>query len=121
MSGAPVCYLELPAPDPAAAAAFYREVFAWTVKESRLEATPYWSFRAGEGGLEGGFDPRLPVQTDGGPLLYLRVADLAATLSAAQAVGATLLRPPTPVGGAHGVSALLRDPSGNRLGLWAPR
>lgn len=36
MSGAPVCYLELPAPDPAAAAAFYREVFAWTVEESQI-------------------------------------------------------------------------------------
>ena len=114
----PIVYLELPAPDLSRLEAFYAAVFGWKVARSDLEAgVAYASFDAGS--LQGGLDPSLAVTPRGGPLLYVKVADLAGTLRAIEAAGGEVERPPHPVGGAHGYSARFKDPCGNHLGLWS--
>lgn len=112
-----ICYLELPAPDPAAAARFYEAVFAWRCRPSDMSSAPYWIFCAGD--LEGGLDPSLPVG-DGGALVYLQVEDIDAALAAVVTHGGAVARPRSPLGDL-GSSARFRDPAGNLLGLYSRR
>ena len=113
---ASICYVELPAPDVERSAAFYRDVFGWTVEPSDLTRDPYWTFSTG--GLGGALDPRKPVQRQAGVLLYLAVDDLEATLAAIERAGGATVQARRPVGGEFGFFAEFRDPAGNHLGLW---
>ncbi|MBI2900707.1 MAG: VOC family protein [Planctomycetes bacterium] len=111
---APICYLEIPAPDLGKAGTFYHAVFGWTVAPSG----DYRIFRTGENSLEGGLDPRKPV-VDGGILIYLKVADIPATLDEVRAAGGSVVQEKTQVGPEWGFFAIFRDPNGNRVGLWS--
>ncbi len=115
---AQICYLEIPAPDVQKAAAFYRTVFGWNVTESGLSDQPYSTFSTGEGGLDGGFDSRKAPE-EGGALLYLKTADIAATLKAIAEGGGTVITEKTPVGGDFGFFAVFKDPNGNHVGIWS--
>ena len=113
-----ICYLEIPAPDVEKAGAFYSVVFGWSIKSSNLSDKMYWEFSTGEGQLSGGLDPALHVQ-DGGVLLYLKVENIAETLTAVEAAGGSVVRKKFDIGGGYGFSALFKDPNGNRLGLFS--
>lgn len=115
---APICYLEIPAPDIAAAGAFFRSVFGWVIKPSHLSEKTYWEFSTGDGQLTGGFDPSLAIGS-GGVLLYLKVEKIDETLEAIQARGGTIVRNKFDIGGGYGFSALFNDPNGNLLGLFS--
>ena len=110
---APLCYVEIPAPDLEAARAFYGTVLGWRIEQG-IPGTRYLSFDAGR--LGGGFDPTLEP-TDRGPLLYVQVSDVSAALEAIARAGGGVVRGKTEIGGGHGFSALFDDPNGNRMGL----
>lgn len=115
---APICYLEIPAPQIDKAVNFYHKVFGWNIRPSGLSDKTYWEFSTGEGQLTGGLDPTLQVH-DGGVLLYLKVADISETLVAIENAEGSIVRGQFEIGGGYGYSAIFKDPNGNRLGLFA--
>jgi len=106
-----LAYLQLPAPDVAAAAAFYTAVFGWIAEPD----SP--SFQAP--GLIGQWTSEQPVAAGAGPLLWLWADELASTLALIEANGGRLHSPPQPDGGGRWL-AEFDDPAGNHLGLAAP-
>lgn len=125
-----VVHFEIHASDPDRAAAFYRDVFGWEVREWTLpgiEVAPenrYWLAMTGpEGtpGINGGILVRRgpPPQT-GQPVnafvCTLNVASLDDSLARALAAGATLAVPRMPIRGV-GWLAYCTDPVGNIFGM----
>ena len=82
-----VCYLQIPAADTTASAAFYEAVFGWRIER------PYTDFEAP--GLIGQWTDDRPPARYGGPLIWIHVTDMGETLERAVAHGAELLEPPT--------------------------
>lgn len=115
----PICYVEIPAPNPEKAGTFYHQVFGWNVTPSKLTDQNYWMFSTGDGQLSGGFSQELPVNT-GGALLYVRVKDIKAKLDEIKAAGGSVFFDKEDIGGDYGFSAQFLDPSGNRMGLYTP-
>ena len=77
-------------------------------------------FRAGEGGLMGGFTAGEPVR-EGGVRLYLEVSDIPAALESVRQAGGTVVSGREAVGGDYGYVGVFRDPSGNTVGVWAQK
>lgn len=112
-----LCHFEIPADDPAALAAFYRELFGWTI-EPMGGHDGYWGISTGpEPAIGGGMMARQHPQHQ--PTNYILVEDVDAYLAKAVALGATALMPRTEIPGI-GAFALIADPSGNCLGLFQP-
>ena len=105
-----VCYLQIPAADTTAAAAFYEAVFGWRIER------PYTDFEAP--GLIGQWVDDRPPSRYSGPLIWLHVSDMAETLERAVAHGAEILEPPTPDGPDRTLATII-DPAGNPVGLAA--
>jgi predicted enzyme related to lactoylglutathione lyase len=104
-------FLQLPARDVAASAAFYRSLFGW---EADLE---HGSFRAP--GMFGHWTTELEPAASGGPVLWIWVDQLWPALHrVATAGGAVRGRPWLDQGERWLVE--LSDPAGNRIGLVAP-
>jgi predicted enzyme related to lactoylglutathione lyase len=103
-------YLHIPAPDPAASAAFYHAVFGWTVDRRRN------SFEDGTGHVIGHFIKDLPVAGDAGLRPYVYVDDVRRTLDTIVAEGGEVVTSPYPEGDL--TVATFRDPPGNHLGVW---
>jgi predicted enzyme related to lactoylglutathione lyase/quinol monooxygenase YgiN len=107
----PIGYFEFAGPDAGALAHFYERVFGW--KPAPGPFPGYVSMAADAGaGLPGGF------RQEGKPerVLYIRVADLDASLAKVVAAGGRVLIPPTNVPGVVHF-ALFEDPQGNRAGI----
>ena len=107
-----VSYLRIPAADPQATAAFYRDVFGWSVDTDR--ANP--SFADGTGHVIGHFVADQPVGGEAGIRPYVYVASVEDTLAKAAASGGTVATPPYPEGDL--VVATFADPAGNVVGVW---
>jgi predicted enzyme related to lactoylglutathione lyase len=107
-----VSYLHIPAPEPARAVAFYRAVFAWSIRDD--EDTP--AFEDGSGHVTGHFIRDLPVAGDAGHIPYVYVDAVDETLDKVTANGGTIIRPPYPEGDL--LVATIHDPAGNLLGVW---
>jgi predicted enzyme related to lactoylglutathione lyase len=112
-------WIDLGSPDPDASAAFYGRVFGWTAEQAMpdsAEGPGYWLLRKdgkAVGGLGGLDDPAAkPDWTT-----YVRVADAAATVAAAEGLGAKVRVPAMEVPDA-GTFAQLTDPSGAEFALW---
>ena len=110
---APV-WLELTAADPDRAAAFYGAVLGTTLGE------PHGGMRTFEhpGGTIGLLVPAAPGDATGW-LVYLLASDVDDSVRDATAVGGEVLVPVTTASSA-GRYAVLRDPSGARVGLFEP-
>lgn len=112
-----IVHVELSAQDPAAAGAFYAELFGW-----KLQPVPeddYLLFEppdAPGGGFvrtgSMGFQP-------GEVLIYVATDDIDATLQRAEALGGQTLVPQTEIPNI-GWFGIFRDPAGNRIGLFTP-
>jgi predicted enzyme related to lactoylglutathione lyase len=104
-----LCWNDLIAPDVEASAAFYRELFGWTIEETPGAEGAYWSITNG-GRLNGGV---MPAPPDGHPVwnLYFAVEDCDAAVARAGELGGELLVKPRslPNGGRF---AVVRDPQG---------
>jgi hypothetical protein len=103
-------YLEIPAKDIAASAAFYTEIFGWSF-------VPEWpgSFDS-PGGLIGALDTGASVATEGGPVLWLFVRDVEDTLRRAPDAGGRVVLGTAAEG--PRLVAKVADPSGNVIGVW---
>jgi predicted enzyme related to lactoylglutathione lyase len=107
-----ISYLRIPARDPRATAAFYEAVFGWTVRADREDP----AFEDGTSHVIGHFRSDHEVAGEGGVRPYIFVESLDQTLAKAEAQGAELIEPPYPEGDLW--VALIRDPSGNVVGVW---
>jgi PhnB protein len=102
-----LCYLQVPALDVTASAEFYARVFGWGVDP------PETGFEAP--GLIGQWVTDRPPAPDAGPVGWIHVQDVRATLDVARDAGATLREGPVPDG--PRLLASFADPAGNLVGI----
>ena len=117
-------WIEIRTGDIEQTARFYEGLFGWkVVNREEAEGQDYWIIDTGD-------DPRpenlrrggLWLRPAGQPLgvvVYVLVADIAATLQCVVELGGTIITPRTAQGPAF--RATFADPSGNVLGLWEER
>lgn len=118
-----VCYLEIPARDVEASAAFYRDVFGWTI---RRRDNGEVSFDDGVGQVSGAWvtgrdalPDSSPGARKGGILVHIMVDDAEATVIKLQQHGAEITQG---IGAHHPeITAQFRDPAGNVLGIYQHR
>jgi uncharacterized protein len=109
-----LCFFEIPADDPEKLQQFYRDLFQWSF-ERGASGFRYYRVHTGEGSLKGGISARQdPEHT---LINYVKVESVDDSLARAQSLGAVLVVFKKPVPGI-GWYAILKDPEGNRLGLW---
>lgn len=117
MSSTPVTWFEISSDRPDEAQRFYADLFGWSFEE---QGGPAGSYRQTAAGGERGIGGAIRG-TDAGnyAIFYAEVADVAETCRRAEATGGVVVTGPvtTPAGL---VRALLRDPSGNLLGVFTP-
>ena len=108
-----ICYIELPAHDPARSAEFYREVFGWNIRVRGDGAT---SFDDSIGEVSGSFDTNKTPAANPGFLVSIMVDDIRATIAQIEALGCEIVNPL----GFHPTELIahFRDPGGNLLGLY---
>jgi uncharacterized protein len=108
-----ICYVEIPATDVEASAAFYEAVFGWRLRKRAGGST---AFDDTIGEVSGTWvTGRLPA-SDPGLLVYVMVDDAEATVEAIVAYGGELVQP---IGGdAPEITARFRDPGGNVIGIY---
>ncbi|NPV14659.1 VOC family protein [candidate division WOR-3 bacterium] len=109
-----LCYWEIPSTDIKRSAEFYARLFGWKMSES---GENYIMFDV-EDGIGGGIykvsempEPAIDV--------YIKVADIPATLKRVEELGGKIERPKTEIGNEFGYYAFFRDPCGCRIGIWA--
>jgi predicted enzyme related to lactoylglutathione lyase len=111
-----ICYLEIPAADPARSAAFYQKVFGWNIRKRGDGAT---SFDDGVGQVSGAWVTGRPPSGQPGLLTYIMVDNAVATIDAIVAQGGEIVQP---IGGdGQEITARFRDPAGNILGIYQER
>ena len=114
-----VIWFELWVTDIKRAKTFYGELFGWTFRAMAEYDPDYWLIDAGElRGTIGALWPTDVEPTDSGAVVYVAVTDLPDVVARAVHLGGTLVREPTEVGDGSSF-ALIRDPGGLLLGLWA--
>ena len=79
-----ICYVEIPTGDVEASAAFYREVFGWSIRTRGDGAT---AFDDTTGQVSGAFVTGRPAMSHPGPLVYVMVDDAEAACRAVAAAG----------------------------------
>ena len=112
---------ELMTNDVAKAKAFYTTVIGWTFEAMPMADGTYWVAQHG-GKPVGGMVSMQGIVPDGVPphwMSYLAVDDIDTRIAAAQANGATVLRPCFDVPGV-GRIAILTDPTGAAMGWITP-
>ena len=107
-----ISYLRVPASDPHASAAFYHEVFGWTVDAAR----PDPSFADGSGHVIGHLVPDAAVSGEAGVRPYVYVESVDDTLRRVVEHGGAPVEAPYPEGNLR--VATFRDPAGNVIGVW---
>ena len=106
--------------DPAALAAFYREVLGWTVAQA--EGVDYWRIAGPNGAESGAFAGGIARRPDFMPkgwLPYARVRSIEECVAAAQRLGGKVVREATAVP-RTGWYAVLEDPEGNVFAAFQP-
>jgi predicted enzyme related to lactoylglutathione lyase len=117
--GAPVAYFEIVSHDAARARTFYNELFGWATVDIGDPTYTMVDTGAGDSAIGGGIGEPQRSSDPGGTKIYVRVDDLQATLDRAEALGGRTVVPPTPLPGDFGSFAVLTDPDGLLVGLWA--
>ena len=116
--GRPVAFFEVASEDHERAQAFCAALFDWQVSADP-EMGGYGLVDTGAGGGIGGGIGPAEVPGDAGVKIYVRVPDLRAALARAEELGGKALVSPTDLPGDYGRFAVLADPDGNPVGLWA--
>jgi len=117
--GKPIAFFEVVSDDSERAQAFYASLFDWSVSaDPALGGYGLVDTGAGEGAIGGGIGPS-QAAGDTGVKIYVRVDDLQATLDRAEQLGGRALVPPSDLPEGWGRFAVLADPDGNQVGLWA--
>jgi predicted enzyme related to lactoylglutathione lyase len=110
---APIVHIEFASADFARTAAFYGDLFGWQTQQNANAS--YMKFD-GADGPSGGWVRADMVQSPG-PIPYLLVPDLAATLEKVEKAGGRIIARRMPFAGG-GEVALVADPDGNVIGVW---
>jgi predicted enzyme related to lactoylglutathione lyase len=111
-----ICYIEIPAADPARSAEFYKQVFGWHIRQRGDGSI---AFDDGVGQVSGTWVAGRPPSSGAGTLIYVMVDSAAATLDAIVAHGGEIVQP---IGAdAPEITARFRDPAGNLMGLYQQR
>ena len=95
-----VVHFELPAEDPARAAAFYESVFGWKIHKW-AGPIDYWMVETGTegGGIDGGLSGRNPGFPTNAPVNVIGVESTDATVAAIVAAGGAVMAPKMAVPG----------------------
>jgi len=117
--GAPVAWFDITSKDPTRLGDFYRQLFGWTLAESGQPGYSLVDTGGGSDAIGGGIGATQATDDAGGTTIYMRVDDLQAYLDRATELGGTVLVSPTPLPGDFGSFAMLADPDGHAVGLWA--
>lgn len=116
--GQPVAFFEIISPDASRAQDFYARLFGWTVQaDPAMGGYALVDTGGGESAVGGGIGPGQPGERN--VKIYMRVDDLDAYLQRAEELGGKRLVPPTDLPAGYGRFAVLADPDGNQVGLWA--
>jgi uncharacterized protein len=108
-----ICYLEIPTEDVDHSAAFYGSVFGWT---TRRRGDGVLAFDDATGEVSGAWVTGRPPSPAPGLLVYVMVDSVADTLEAVTANGGEVVQP---IGAdAPEITARIRDPGGNVIGLY---
>jgi predicted enzyme related to lactoylglutathione lyase len=108
-----ICYIDIPATDIARSAEFYHRVFGWNIRKRGDGAT---SFDDGVGQVSGTWSIGRPPASQPGFIIYIMVDSVAAAVDAAVANGGELVQA---IGAdAPEITARVRDPGGNVIGLY---
>lgn len=102
-----VCYLQIPARDVMASAAFYEKLFGWQIER------PHASFEAP--GLIGQWVSERAPAGDAGLVAWIQVNSIDEVLEMLGESGGEVVRPPTEDGTRW--IASIRDPAGNVVGI----
>jgi len=117
--GQPVAFFEVISPDQERAQKFYAELFGWQVNaDPAMGGYAMVDTGAGEGAVGGGIGAS-SEPGDAGVKIYMRVDDLETYLGRAEQQGGRRVMPPMELPGGFGTIAVIADPDGNRVGLWA--
>jgi uncharacterized glyoxalase superfamily protein PhnB len=108
-----VTYLHIPATDTSRAAAFYRDVFGWSITGLESDRP---SFDDASGLLSGAWISDGMAVVEPGLLPYIYVADIGEAVARIIKHGGGLVTEPYPEGLL--AVARFRDPAGNVIGLW---
>lgn len=117
--GQPLTWFEIISKDPARARDFYTALFDWTAAAPPELGGYTLVSSGGEHDVGGGIGQADPDGLPPGILVYVRVDDLAASLAKAEELGGSTLLGPTPLPADNGTIAVLADPDGHAVGLWA--
>ena len=114
--GAPVVWFEVAGRDLEVLRQFYSGLFGWRIELDPAAPMPYGLVQTdAEGGIPGGiYAPGEPVGSY--VSFYVAVDDLERSLQQAEALGAKLAQPPTPLADGSRV-AMVNDPEGHRISL----
>ena len=108
-----ICYLEIPATDVDESEKFYASVFGW---ESRRRGDGSLAFDDGVGEVSGSWITGRPPMGEVGLLVYVMMDSVEETLEKVVAAGGEIVQP---IGGdAPEITARIRDPAGNIIGLY---
>jgi uncharacterized protein len=117
--GQPVAFFEIVSPDMTRAQQFYADLFGWQVSpDPAMGGYALVDTQAGEGAIGGGIGPS-EQPGDAGVKIYMRVDDLGAYIKKAEQLGGRQVLPPMDLPGDFGRIAVVADPDGNAVGLWA--
>ncbi len=107
-------YFEIGTPDPAGSKVFYEGLFGWVI-EPPTGPAPYSMVDEGRGGMWN----TSGMGEQSWAIFYVNVEDVAAAVSRATDLGATVAFPLTDNGTIE--FAHLIDPLGNRFAVWHPK
>ena len=108
-----LAYIQVPALDVHASAAFYKEIFGWQIRGG---SPTHLAFTDATGDLIGAFITDAMISTEPGVIFYIYVHGLDATLEKMVNAGSKVVRPPYLEGDVW--VATLIDPAGNQIGIW---
>jgi predicted enzyme related to lactoylglutathione lyase len=115
--GQPVAMFEIISADPQRAKDFYTGLFEWTLQPVE-EGYALIDTGAGDSAI-GGAIGSSSTEGDTGVKIYVKVDDLPSFIDKAVSLGGTAVVPPTDLPEGYGAFAMVTDPDGNLVGLWA--
>jgi uncharacterized protein len=117
--GAPVAWFDITSKDPARLTAFYTELFGWAADDDSMPGYSMIDTAAEPQAVAGGIGATQSPDDPTGITMYMRVDDLQVYIDKAEKLGGSTVMPPMELQGGFGHIAVIGDPDGNAVGLWA--
>ena len=117
MSNHPVTFFEIVSNDAPRIQSFYADLFGWTVHNDD-DGYGLVDTGTGEDAVGGGIGPSM-APGDTGVKIYVKTPVLEDTIARAQKLGSNVYLEPMDLPDDYGRIAVVSDPDGNPVGLWA--